>query len=81
MAAVLLQIAVTLLRRPRLGSGLNIVFFGLLAAALFVTPAVMHPGSPVFTSDSTAIRLSFLALLAVAVTAAAWLARLLRMNA
>jgi hypothetical protein len=35
----------------------------------------------VFTSHSTAIRLSFLALMAAAVAAAAWLARLLRMNA
>jgi hypothetical protein len=80
ITAVLLQAAVTVLRRPRLGSALNIVFFGLLTAALLQAPSVMHPSSPVFTSDSIGIRLSFLALLAAALAATAWLARLLRMN-
>jgi hypothetical protein len=43
VTAVLLQIGVTVLRRPRLGSGLNIVFGLWLAAGLLATPAVMHP--------------------------------------
>lgn len=80
VTAVLLQVAVTVLRRPRLGSGLNIIFFVLLAAGLLATPSVMHPPSPVFTSASSAIRLSFLALLAVSTLAGVWLARLLRVN-
>jgi hypothetical protein len=81
VAALLLQVAVAMLHRPRLGSGLAIAFFGLLTAALLATPAVMHPSSPVFSSESIAVRASFLALLACAAASAAWLARLLRPNA
>jgi len=81
VAALLLQIAVALLRRPRLGSGLAIAFFALLTAALLATPSVMHPSSPVFSSESIAVRASFLGLLACAAACAAWLARLLRPNA
>jgi len=60
---------------------LAIALFGLLTAALLATPAVMHPSSPVFSSESIAVRASFLALLACAAASAAWLARLLRPNA
>jgi len=81
VAAVLLQAGVAVLRRPRLGSALNILFFGLLVGALLVTPSVLHPPSPVFSSPSTALRLSFLALLACTSASSAWLARLLRPNA
>ena len=81
VAALLLQVAVALLRRPRLGSGLAIPFFGLLTAALLAAPSVMHPSSPVFSSESFAVRASFLALLACAAASAAWLARLLRPDA
>jgi len=80
IAAALLQVAVTVLRRPRLGSVVNLIFFVLLTAALLEAPSVMHSSSPVLTSSSTSLRLSFLALLAAALAAAAWLARLLRMN-
>jgi len=81
VAALLLQVAVAMLHRTRLGSGLAIAFFGLLTAALLTTPAVMHPSSPVFSSESIAMRASFLALLACAAASAACLARLLRPNA
>ena len=81
VAAVLLQIAVSVLPRPRLGSAVNIVYFGLLAAALLAAPSVMHPPSAVFSSVSTTLRYSFLALLACAAACAGWLARLLRPNA
>ena len=81
VAALLLQVAVAMLRRTRLGSGLAIAFFGLLTAALLTTPAVMHPSSPVFSSESIAVRASFLAPLACAAASAACLARLLRPNA
>jgi hypothetical protein len=78
LAAVLIQAAVSLLRRPRLGSVINLVFVVALAAALSAAPSVMHPSSPLFTSASPAIRLFFLTLLAVILAAAIWLARGLR---
>ena len=81
VAALVLQVAAALLHRPRLGSGVAIGFFGLLMAALLTTPSVMHPASPVFSSQSIAVRASFLALLACVAASAAWLARLLRPNA
>jgi len=81
LVAVLLQLAVTVFRRPRLGSALNIVFVGILAAALLGAESVLHPISPVFTSDSAAIRVSFLVLLGAALAASWLLARILRPNA
>ena len=81
VVAVLLQGAGALMRRPRLSSSLNILFFGLLAAVLGVTTSVLHPPSPVFSSPSTVLRLSFLALLACTGASAVWLAQLLRPNA
>jgi hypothetical protein len=81
ITAVLLQTAVTILRRPRLASLVNIAFFGLLAASLVGADAVMHPSSPVFTSDSAGIRFSFVALLGCALAASLVLARMLRANA
>jgi hypothetical protein len=78
LAAVLLQLAVTIVRRPRLGSVVNLIFIAALAAALVEAPSVMHPASPVFTSASAAVRLSFVALLAASLAAAVWLARNLR---
>jgi hypothetical protein len=81
LVAVLLQLAVTVFRRPRLGSALNIVFVGILVAALLGAESVLHPPSPVFTSDSVAIRVSFLVLLGAALAASWLLARILRPNA
>jgi hypothetical protein len=81
ITAVLLQTALAILRRPRLASLINIAFFGLLAASLVGVEAVMHPSSPVFTSDSTGIRFFFVALLGCALAASLVLARILRPNA
>jgi hypothetical protein len=81
IAAILLQVAVTLVRRPSLGSAVNLLFIVLLAAGLSATPLVMHPSSPVFTSGSSAMRASFVALLATATAAGSVLAWLLRPNA
>jgi hypothetical protein len=81
IAAVLLQIAVTLVGRPAVGSAVNLLFIVLLAAGLSATPLVMHPSSPVFSSGSSAIRASFLAILTTATAAAAVLSWLLRPNA
>jgi hypothetical protein len=81
VAAVLLQVAVALLHRPWLASLLNVLFFLLLTASLVGIEAVMHPSSPVFTSNSAGIRLFFLALLGCSLAVAAVLARVLRPNA
>ena len=81
VTAVLLQVAAAVLGRPRFASFLNIVYFGALAFALAGVPSVMHPVSPVFTSDSVGIRLLFLALLAMVLAAAALLAKRLRPDA
>jgi hypothetical protein len=80
-AAVLLQAGLAVLGRPRATSAVNIVFFVMLAAALAGAEDVMHPSSPVFSSDSVALRLSFLGLLTCALAAAALLARALRPHA
>jgi hypothetical protein len=78
VVAVLLQAAAALLQRQRLASALNSVFFAAIVVALSGTREVMHPASPIFTSASVAIRVSFLMLLTLVGLAAVQLARLLR---
>lgn len=60
--AVLVQAGAALIGRPPATSLLNVVFFVALAASLLSTEAVMHPPSPVFTSESASIRWTFVAL-------------------
>lgn len=78
IAAVLLQGAVLVLRSPRLAGWINAAMTAALLFSLARADQVMHPSSPIFSSDSDPIRLFFL-LLVIACSLAAWqLARWLR---
>jgi hypothetical protein len=70
---VLLQAAILITRQPRLASVLNLSFFIALIISLSQAEQVMHPPSPIMTSDSLIIRGFFFALLAVAITAGVFL--------
>jgi hypothetical protein len=66
-----LQIGVSLLEDPAWASALNVIYLLVLLLALRSTDQVMHPASPIFTSDAWRIQLFFAALLG-AVLLAAW---------
>jgi hypothetical protein len=70
--AILVQVAILLIRRPPWAAALNTLLFVGLAISLVATPSVLHPESPVFTSGSLAIMAPFLAVL-VCCLASAWL--------
>jgi hypothetical protein len=63
------------LDRPAEGSLLNIAYAAALAWSLARTEQVMHPPSPIFSSDATAIKIYFILLLAAFLTTALHLAR------
>jgi hypothetical protein len=64
---VLLQTAILIMGKPRIASTLNLSFFIALAISLSKTEQVMHPSSPIMTSDSLLIRSYFSVMLAVAI--------------
>jgi hypothetical protein len=70
---VLLQAAILIISQPRVASILNLSFFIALAISLSRAEQVMHPPSPIMTSDSLLIRGYFFILLAVAVCAGVFL--------
>lgn len=70
---VLLQAAILIIGKPRVSSVLNLSFFLALAISLSQTEQVMHPPSPIMTSDSLLIRGYFLGLLLVALACGATL--------
>jgi hypothetical protein len=55
----LLQIGITLIDRPVLTSAANLVFFIVLMVSISGTREIMHPRSPIFTSDSRMIQIYF----------------------
>lgn len=71
---ILLQTAILIINQPRLTSVLNLAFFTSLIISLNRAEQVMHPPSPILTSDSLLIRGFFFLLLAVAVAAGSFLA-------
>ena len=75
LIALLLQSAIFVLDRPAEGSLLNIAFAGALAWSLMRTEQVMHPPSPIFSSDSSTIKIYFIILLAACLMAVWQLAR------
>ena len=70
IAGILIQIALILLRDVRWGSVLNTLFFSALWITLRTAEQVMHPPSPILTSDSVSIRLFFFMLVGLCVLAA-----------
>ncbi len=70
ISGLLLQVGLGLAGKPILTSSFNLIYLLFLLAALGLTPNVMHPSSPILTSDAWRIQLFFsglvfLALLAV----------------
>ena len=76
--AILVQTAISLIRRPRLASALNVLYFAALGPALLTAEAVLHPPAPITSPGSALVRLFFLALLATTSLAAWQLSALLR---
>ncbi|TFH32746.1 MAG: hypothetical protein E4G99_12370 [Anaerolineales bacterium] len=70
IAGILIQIALVLLRDVRWGSALNTLFFAGLWLTLRSTQQIMHPPSPILTSDSILIRLFFFLLVGLCLLAA-----------
>jgi uncharacterized membrane protein len=70
---LLLQLAILVLRQPRLASVLNVSFALALFWSISHAQEVMHPASPIFGSDSVSIRLFFLLLLLLNILTASYL--------
>lgn len=71
IGGLLLQIGISLLEDPAWASASNVIYLLVLLLALSSTDQVMHPASPILTSDAWRIQL-FFAALSGAVLLAAW---------
>ncbi|GAB4580021.1 MAG: hypothetical protein Fur0022_27600 [Anaerolineales bacterium] len=69
VGGLILQIGVTLLEHPRWASAANILFAAALLVALQNAEQVMHPPSPILTSDAWRIQLFFAGLTALTLVA------------
>jgi hypothetical protein len=78
---ILLQLAILILRKPRYASLINMGYFVALWFSLTRTEQVMHPPSPILTSNSLEIQLFFFTLLGLCVFALCWLSLWLRQRA
>ncbi len=78
ISGLLLQVGLNLLGSLRLNSLGNMAYVGLLLYALVRTENVMHPASPILTSDAWMIRLYFFGLLALTLLAAVQIAQFSR---
>lgn len=70
VAGLLLQLGLTLLENPAWASAGNVCYILALVVILRTTENVMHPPSPILTSESLGIRVYFFALLALTLLAA-----------
>ena len=75
VGGLLLQIGLTLVENPVWASIGNLVYVAALLLSLATTEQVMHPPSPVLTSDAWRIQLFFAGLLVLTVLAAWQVAR------
>ena len=66
---ILLQLAILILRKPRITSLINMGYFAALWFTLSRTTQVMHPSSPILSSNSLEIQLFFSALLGLCIIA------------
>lgn len=78
LIGLLLQIGLFFLRRPPVSSVANIIFLAALLWSLARAEQVMHPPSPIMTSESDTIRFFFFGLTALCLAAAGTLAAWLR---
>ncbi len=78
LIGILLQLAILILRKPRITSLINIGYFAALWFTLAHTEQVMHPPSPILSSNSLEIQLFFFTLLGLCVFALWWLSHWLR---
>ena len=74
IGGLLLQIGLTLVEEPAWASAANLVYCIALFLALQNTEQVMHPPSPIFSSDAWRIQLFFTGLLVLSLLAAVQLA-------
>jgi len=74
VVGVLLQAAWAVLSIPVLSSAGNVVFGAALAVATFRMQSVLHPDSPILTSDSPSIQIFFALLLVLTLLAACQIA-------
>ena len=81
VTGILLQLAILIMRKPRYASLINIGYFAALWFALTRTEQVMHPPSPILSSNSIEIQLFFFLLLGLCVFALWWLGLWLRQRA
>jgi hypothetical protein len=70
---ILLQLAILILKKPRYTSLINMGYFAALWFSLARTEQVMHPPSPILSSNSVEIQFFFFTLLGLCVFALGWL--------
>jgi hypothetical protein len=70
IGGLLLQVGITLLEDPAWASALNLLFGAILAIALRSAEQVMHPPSPILSSDAWRIQLFFGVLVGLTLLAA-----------
>jgi hypothetical protein len=75
ISGLLLQIGLTLENKPNLTSSLNLGFLVLVIFALFQTPNVLHPTSPILSSEAWRIQVFFFGLFLLTLLAAWQMAR------
>lgn len=75
ISGLLAQVGVSLLENPTWASGTNLVFVAALLLALQNTQNVMHPPSPILSSDAQRIQLYFFTLLGLTLLAGWQVAR------
>lgn len=75
ISGLLLQIGLSLIQRPSWTSAANLLFFVLLVYVLQTTAQVLHPPSPILTSDAWHIKIYFLSLVTLTLLAAWQVAR------
>ena len=78
---ILLQLAILILRKPSYTSLINMGYFAALWLNLTRTEQVMHPPSPILSSNSPEIQFFFFALLGLCVFALGWLSHWLHQRA
>jgi hypothetical protein len=75
VSGLLLQVGLALIENPSWTSAGNLLYLLALLGALFNTPNVMHPSSPIFSSDSWRIQIYFAGLVLLTLLAVWLIAR------